>query len=488
MRMSENDDIRLTRTHVILHHREEQISRNIAAVEGGKPYIDLRLNRFPSESDSSWCGDSDRGVVGRKERAYNINYPRRITSKLNQYVFGNPITREGADEEFVTDVTRCGQTANEFMEHVNEAYTSGGWCWVSVDRGSPPLDEEGNPVQRSQAQREASRDRVYWILWSPTEVVDWHYSKEDGRLLWLITETSTYDNSDPDSAPVNMRQRSLWQRDGQGIRFETRDGGENWTETPFTYAGGDIPFHMVGKASAKPHWFDDVEILQAAILNLLSADQENIVEAVFPQLVLPFGLIENVMAAAEVKYEQAIEMVRGLNYPLFEPSEDSGTSRFISPDAGDMETIPKRLADLKKELYDVVGLAMSMGGASAQVQSAESKRWDHLDPESTLKELSSKLEAAEQKLVQFSRQLDSTFSVYDPVYPRKFDIEDTEELTKSLTGISMLPLPPEADKEVKKAALKILSRITPIGPERMQELVDEIDSYDPSLRAIVGDD
>lgn len=481
-----DEDIRLTRQHHILGERETQLLRNLMAVEGGKPYIDERLTRFPSESETSWLGNEEKDIVGRKDRAFNINYPKRITTKLIQYVFGQPITRDGGQDLFLADVTRTGDTASEFMEAVCEAYTASGWCWVSVDRGAAPVDAQGNPVARSVAQREASGDRVYWILWNATEVVDWHYSAQDGKLDWLITQTQVYDNSNPLVAPGFIKQRDLWMRGGNIIRFR-KVGDDDWTSQELTYTGDAIPFHMVGKASPKPHWFDEVEILQAAVLNLHSADFENINQAVFPQLVLPAGTVEWAMAQGEMAYEEACEMMRGLKYPLFEPGEDKGVSRFIQPSGFHMKTIPEKLDAIKKELFDVVGLAMTMGGASKQVQSAESKRWDHLDPEATLKSLAGKLEAAEAKLVEFSKQLDSTFTVYEPAYPRKFDIEDAAELTQALLGLSALPLPPEADKELQKAAVKVLGKVTPISAERQAELAEEIEAGDVGLRGVAGE-
>ncbi len=90
-------DFRIKRKHATLESREEQITLNMMAVAGGRPYIDERLSRYPSESDTSWfgtdavTGTSVSNIPGRKDRAYNINYPKRITTKLSQSEFGHPI-------------------------------------------------------------------------------------------------------------------------------------------------------------------------------------------------------------------------------------------------------------------------------------------------------------------------------------------------------------------------------------------------------------
>jgi len=381
-------------------------------------------------------------------------------------------------------VTRAGDTVNEFMESVNELYTAAGWCWVSADRGAAPVDAEGNPIMRSVAERQAAGDSVYWQVWSPQSVPDWAFSKEDGQLLWVITETESFDNSNPNAEPITITERNLWERGGQVTRFTKAENESNWMTESLTYTGDRIPFHMVGKALSCPWWFDEVELLQASLLNMQSADQENVIQAVFPQLVMPFGVVDNIMSAGKMGFDKAVEMVRGLNYPILEPDESSGISRFIQPKNGDMKTIPEKIESLRKELYDVVGLAMSAGGASAQVQSAESKRWDNLDPEATLKALANRLEGAEKALVGFSKQLDATFKEYVPMYSRAFDLTDVKELSESLLALSALALPLEADKELQKAGVKVLGKITPITRDREQQLIDEIESGDGSLTAI----
>ncbi len=489
-----SEKIELTRKNRILELREQQITRNLMAVRGGKPYIEERLSRFPAESDTSWFGSAAQlamgthRVEGRRERAYNVNYARRITDKMCQFVLRQPATRDGASEEFLADVTRMGETITEFMQQVLVRYASQGWCWVSADRGAAPIDANGNPLPRTRRDREAAGDSVYWIIWDAQQVVDWHYSEADGKLLWLITETRAYRNADPFTPPYETIERSLWVAGGKGRRWRWKatESAAKAEETEFSWAGADIPFFMVGEADPLPHWFDEVELIQAAILNYHSLDQENLSQTVFPQLVMPAGILEWMMQHGNMDYKQAVEAVRGLNYPVFEPPGDTGTTRYVTPPAGDLAIIGTKILDLKRELYEVVGLAMSMGAESKQVQSAEAKRWEHLDPEATLRALAGKMEAVEAALVLFSKQLDATFAEYAPVYPVKFDIESAKELAEALTQISMIALPPEAEKEIQKAGLRVLKKIAPIAPEREAFLMSEIDRGEPALRELAG--
>lgn len=478
-------DLRLTRVNPIIQDRQTQIQRNLAALEGGQTYIDLRLSRFPSESDSSWYGSNRTNNLstlpnksfspGRSQRAYNINYAGRVVRKISQYVFGNQIHRDGGDEEFLADVTQSGVSVNEFMKEACAMYIAAGWVWVSADRGAPAVDENGNPLPRTVAGRQAEGERVYWNVWNPLQVVDWHFDGQSGRLMWLITESCYYDSADATVEPVKMTERRYWEYGGSGICWKMADGADEAMKEEFSFAGEEIPFHLIGEASPEAYWYDDAEILQAAILNLLSADHESMLQSVFPQLVMPFGIIESVMEAGKLSYQEALEMVRGLNYPIYEPADAKGTTRFIQPDKNAMATIPERIEQLRKEMFECVGLAMSKNSEGKQAQSAEAKRWDNIEPEMTLKEMAQKMETAEQRLIEFSAQLDSTFASHDVSYPEKFEINDAEELGKALAATMMLSLPPGAQKEQMKLGIKILDSYAGLSDERKAELMQEID-------------
>jgi hypothetical protein len=55
----------------------------------------------------------------------------------------------------------------------------------------------------------------------------------------------------------------------------------------------------------------DVERIQAALLNLESAHNENLIKAVFPQLVIPEGIIEKIMELSKIKASGADSVVTG---------------------------------------------------------------------------------------------------------------------------------------------------------------------------------
>ncbi|NLE67547.1 MAG: hypothetical protein GX608_09020 [Lentisphaerae bacterium] len=486
--MSETTDPRLTRAHIIHAARSAQIGLNLLALAGGRPYIEARLARLPFESNASWNGRTEVGASqsrfgpaafgsapGRMDRAFLINYASRIVRKINQYVFATEVQRQGADPAFLADATRAGMPLNALMVRASEILTTARWCWISVDRDAAPRDARGNPVRRSVADKEASGDRVYWSVWAPHEVVDWHINR-NGRLIWVITEQSVFDNADVARPAVNRLLRTIWKRGG-GVRLwlDPEDKEKILLEEPFTSTLDEVGFVLVGTPSAEPWWFDDVEAAQAALLNLHSVHTENLFQAVYPQLVLPDGMLQTVMDALKISGEAVMELIRGLNYPIFEPLDAAGQSRYLTPSASDLKAIPDEIMRLRGELFETVGLAMQQAQLSRQVASAASKAWDHLDPEAVLKERALLLEEGESKAVALSRRLDSTFAVYKPVYGQSFSVRDLSEEMGTLLDMNKLDLPAAARKEIQRAGVAVLDRFSGIAADRKQAILAAID-------------
>ena len=481
---SENKDQRITRAHIIHAARAAQIGLNLLAVAGGRPYIETRLSRLPFESDASWSGrganrlpnQQSGGGEGRIDRAFLINYAGRITSKINQFVFSTEVQRLNADPAFLADTTRTGTPINAFMARVSEIITAARWCWISVDRDSLSRDAQGQPVRRSVAAKEASGDRVFWSVWAPDEVVDWSFDRS-GKLRWVITEQTVYENEDFARPPVSRLVRTIWQRGG-GIRLwlDPADKEKITQEEPFNTTLDDVGFIPVGTPSIDAWWFDDVEAVQASLLNLDSVHGENLFQSVFPQLILPDGMLQTVMDALKVSGEAVMEMVRGLNYPIFEPIEGQGITRYLTPSASDLAAIPNEISRRRRELFEIVGLAMEQNPDSRAAVSAESKAWDHLDPEAVLKERAQLLEECEKKAVELSHRLDNTFAVYQPVYGKSFNVRDAAAEMSTLLELGKLDLPPAARKEIQRAGVDILDRLTGVPEDRKKLIVDAIDA------------
>lgn len=489
------DDIRLTRKHIILEARSAQLVLNQLVLAGGAPYIEQRLSRLPFESETSWSGqgsswassklgagnlssNTSRGAggQGRKTRAFMVNYASRIAAKINQYVFATEVKRDGADKRFLADATRTGMSLNDLMRKVSQVITACRWCWIGVDRD--PLPDSG---PRSVAAKEASGDRVFWTIWDPNEVVDWHFDRQ-GKLTWAITEQVVYDNEDYRLPATKQMLRTIW-RPGGGTRIWLQPDKPDKVEREeeFTNSAKVVPLVVAGLPSADAWWFDDVEAIQASLLNLDSVHNENLFQAVYPQLVLPAEILQSIAQALNISNEEALELVRGLSYPILEPTDAAGLTRYVIPPAEGLRSIPEEINRRRRDLFEVVGLAMS-NPDTRQVASAEAKAWDHLDPEAVLRERAILLEEIEKKAIAVSKQLDVTFSEYSPEYGKSFDITDIQQDMQTLIGLGNLDLPFSGKKEVMRAAVELIDKMEGIPNDRKQAIFDEIDAMEePAL-------
>jgi len=192
------------------------------ALDGGKPYIEERLSRFPAESEASWRGHAalarvrslflgdTQNIHGRKDRAYNLNHFGRIIQKMCQYVFSGDIKRVGIDEKWALDVTRSRLSIDQFWKKVLKIGTAARWCWVRVDGPVPPVDEDGNSIGFSVADGRDKGLNPYWSVHEPSEIVDWDFN-QSGELTWLLSEGFQFDNNSPFAVPKLRKVRTLWE-------------------------------------------------------------------------------------------------------------------------------------------------------------------------------------------------------------------------------------------------------------------------------------
>lgn len=476
-----------TRRHRDLAIRESQIRYNELAVHGGRPYVDARLWRAPNETDVSWYGDSSRGIVGRKARAALVPDAARVANKINQYIFRRSAARINGDGTFLADCTGAGESVHAFMQRVNTAITFGGWCWLQADRA---------PLAEGETETLANKARVRWLLWTALDVTDWCFDSS-GALKWLIVRSRIYQNGDPRQAARDGHLFTLYEigEDGRVYITEEASGGlaVDGLRVRAPIPGlRHIPFIPVGKPSYAAWWFDDVENIQAQILNLDSQHNETLVESVYPQIVLPASLsnsLETRLVESGVNGEKVVALIReatlGRKIPIMEGAEDKGISRYIAP-AGDLKILTDECTRKRSLLFDIAGLAL-FGRETRQVQTAESKQFDQMDTNSTLENRALMLQEAEAKLVALSKDFDASFAAWEPTYPTDFDVVDVTALSAALAVAANTPdKTPLVRKIVAKANLRILREIadgvaTDAEFEDALREIDEHDFSEPSL-------
>jgi len=449
--------------------RLDKLTLNTLALHGGRPYIDARLTRFAGESSIDWSGTSgfssqfrfdtnSNYVEGRKSRAYLVNNAARIAEKIRQYVFARrPERKEAtkANTEMIADITRQGDSLNAFMGDVLRNLVATKWCWIGVD--APQV--EG---QISLKDAEGGKIRPYWRLYSATDVVDWHMD-DTGKISWLLTEGTKWDNSNPFEQSTVMPVRRLW-TPGRMIEYTLEvpeSGGQRKvTDTQvFEIDFDEVPFVLCGEVAPQPHWFDDVEDIQHAILDLESSIDTLMHKVVFAQMILPSSVGNDPTGENQgTDLAQRVEAIVGLSNAILEGPEDKGITRFIGPDAGAMGKMQEELGRKTAVLFDTVGLHLNFTKNFSE--SADSKHFDHLDPQAVLRNYAQQIAECERKAWEMTAKWDKNVAVINPAYSDKFRVSNIYEDFKSLVLAANMDLPDSVMRLVNRAATDTVLEIS----------------------------
>lgn len=469
-----------TTYHPSLAIRLQTLAVNLLALHGGRDYVAARLSRFPAESDIDFYGVTKeeaaanstlQACLGRRDRAYVPNYAGRVAAKINQYVFQTPVGRDGIDEKWAVNCTATGETIGQFMDSASSLVTACRWCWASVGR---PRGEPGE----SLAQRTMRGDRVFWRLWEPQEVINWEFD-DAGKLLFLVTSEPTTRQDGPWAPRVDVRRITCWEP-GKVTAWEGDSYSEAETGIDF------VPFRLIGNASDKPWWFDDVEMCQKTLLDKQSALDTAIFRMVYPILVLPQGVIDNLLQDNTPQSEvgRIIRMKIGMSSPIVEGETEQGITRYVQGATTDIRFIREEIRSCVEELYETVGLAMKTESRAAQ--SGEAKAWDHADAEALLAQRAELLENAEAALVEMSEKIGvgGAFQKWAPKYSRSFDLTNISDDIESIVRVGQMPMPSKAVMQLVKIAYQKIAAEVGVPDDVVKAMAKLIENFDPEQEAL----
>ncbi|MBQ7208641.1 MAG: hypothetical protein IJS01_12660 [Lentisphaeria bacterium] len=439
---------------------EQVWRRSAAAYSGGGDYIDQALIRHVSEIDIEFAE--------RRKRAYYFNYPRAIARRITQYVLAAEPLRHGGDPELMEDFSRTGLRVNEVIRQLSTLVNVYGRAWLLVE--TPSFTGR---VDLERARRE--RLRPYCRALSPLQVVDWAYGN-DGRLLWILTAEEVFDNSDPFTPPVRALRRRLIERDRWRL-FESDPAGVREIAGGVNPAG-EVPAVEVAEPDGfgleSRHWFEDVVRISEAILNNESEAQMNVVKQMFGMLVVSDAFVRggrklNSTGNADGNFAATVAR----SAAIVESVEEKGISRFISPSGVENAAIRAENVSLKRELYDVVGLAVQSPGREAQT--AESKAWDFQNVCQFLAARADLLEQAENAAWRLMRKFDPGVKIPQISYNRKFAVRDLAGAIEGLLRLREFDSGPEFRKALRRSALDLLDAVGSVGISDRNKILEEIE-------------
>lgn len=434
--------------------------RSAAAYSGGAEYIEEALIRHVSEIDIEF--------EERRRRAYYFNYPRAIARRITQYVLAHDPQRSGGDPELIEDFSRTGLRVNEVMRQLSTLLNVYGRTWLMVE--SPNFDGK---VDLERARRE--RLRPYCRALSPLHVTDWAYG-DDGRLLWVLLKENVFDNSDPFSMPRRYSRRRLIERDRWRL-FESSTAGIA------EIAGGVNPAGCVplieitepdGFGLDARHWFEDVVRISEAILNNESEAQMNVVKQMFGMLVVSDAFVRGGKSRQNGNSGSNFAATVARSAAIVESVEEKGISRFISPSGVENAAIRAENISLKRELYDVVGLAVQ--SPSRETQTAESKAWDFQNVCQFLSARADLLEQAEKAAWSLMQKFDPGIHIPQISYSRKFAVRDLADSIGGLLQLRELESGPSFRRALSRSALDLLDAVGNVGNTDRKMILDEIEN------------
>ena len=449
------------RQHPFYRRHRENWERSRSAYAGGSEYIKRALVQHVSEVDLEF--------LERRDRAYYFNYPRKIARIITQYILSGDPMRMGAEPLLVEDFSHSNLHVNEVMRQFSTLLNVYGKAWMLVEM--PAFSGQVTPARRRQ-----ERIYPYAVPLSPLDVVDWS-TADDGSLNWVLIEENSMDNSNVFAEPQLHRRRRLWTKNDWQL-FENIDS-EVKLVAQGEHALGVVPVVTVeeidGYGMDAGHWFEDVVRISDAILNNESEAQMNVIKQMFGLLVISENFARGSRPQQQNRSDSSAKFshVLARSAAIWESSEESGISRYISPHGAETAAIRSENASLKAELFDVVGLTIVR--ETREMQSAESKAWDHQQICQFLLNRVDLLEQAESSVWQLMQRYDGSLPLPSIAYNRDFSIIDLQKSVASLLELKSINSGKEFQKEVAKAAVTLLGRYQKIAPERQQLIFDEIE-------------
>ncbi|MDD5729202.1 MAG: hypothetical protein PHV59_11630, partial [Victivallales bacterium] len=464
------------REHAIYRRNKLLWKRSAHAYSGGAAYIDQALIKHVSEIDLEFAE--------RRRRAYYFNYPRKIARLITHYVLSSDPQRQNADTDMVEDFSRGGLRANEVMRQFSTLLNVYGSAWMLIEM--PRFEGEIDPVRKAR-----ERLRPYAVAVSPLAVADWEYGS-DGRLDWAIIEENTAGSSNPFEPPVFRKCRRLWTRNDWTLFEKDLSTGNVILREHGEHALGAVPLvHAVeadGFGMDANHWFEDIVRISDAILNNESEAQMNIVKQMFGILIISENFVRSArqpqLKPDHFEFEPhenppKFSHVLARSAAIWESTDEKGISRYISPSGTETSHIREENINLKKEMFDIVGMAVQRESPSSQT--AESKAWDHQNVKQFLVSRVDILEQAEIKCWELMNLWDSTVRIPEVVYNREFAIVNLKESIDALLGLNSITAGGEYHREISRAAVSILEKIKKITPEARKTILEEINSIDAGI-------
>lgn len=421
--------------------------------------------------------ETDADFLKRKERAYYLNYCRRIIDNYTNFIFaeGKSIQRSTDPElnSFFENTDGKGTSINDIMKKIG--------CLSSVYGRVDVLLDAPIPGKKSYTVREAKEGKLfpYIVIRNPIETVDWSVDIF-GNLNWVLYKYVFYDDDDP------FKERDLSTDAIYRYKLITKD---KWVE--FNYGGKIIAqganslqelfvhrsMHRSDSGLLAVSQIADIAYINREIFNWCSLMSEQIYRQTFSQLIVPDDG-EYFDSGDEGVRENKFTSKIGTAYAFTFPASAGHPPAYISPDQEQIEVIWKMITAHIDEIYKLAGLS---GAESNEVASGRAKQQQFMSVEASLKAKAEELEKTENAILRlFRKRQGKTLEKKDmSVYPRDFDILNFVEQLETDFKVCSSGISTTLNKYILQ---KVSDRYLASAPYEIREQVTkEIEGGDGSI-------
>jgi len=162
---------RLRYCHELWHEYAPRWEFYLSAYNGGEEFA-CKKNLFRHSREA------EEDYEERVKRLDNMNYCEPLVGFFTNFIFAESIDRGGGGNEdfykkFAKDVSKRGETIDDFMRQVSDDSQIYGMTYVLVDSPPLPQTESDVPMMPSKQYQKDHDIRPYWVLMHPVEITDW---------------------------------------------------------------------------------------------------------------------------------------------------------------------------------------------------------------------------------------------------------------------------------------------------------------------------
>lgn len=434
----------------------------LLAYSGGANYIEANLVKHIAETDVSF--------EERRQRAYYFNYPRRIANLITRYALSTEPIRRNADPNILNDFNKERINTNEFMRKVSTMINVYGCVWIVVKM--PYFEGTLNLSDKSTLEIRPFANAI-----SPLDVTDWSFDA-NGKLNWIIVREVARNDRNPFVKAIEAIRYTLYTKETIAVYEEINGYPKVISEVRNPI--GEVPVFRVqeydGYYLDSKHYFEDIIRISNAIFNNESEAQMNIIKQMFGIMVIPETFAQSAQKHEDEKNAK-MSTVISRSTAIIESAEDKGITRFIAPAGVETTVIRAENKALKEEMYDIVGMALN--STSKSMQTAESKSWDFHSVSTFMQNRADLLEQTENQIWELFNKFDNSISNVVAVYSRDFSIKDLMNDMQALLQISSIPnVPLSMQKQIARASLEVMERISPVDDKVKNEILSDIDKME----------